>query len=299
MTKIEVLTDRARWQHACERRRVGHYAAAGYPAAAVDRLLDEERGRMADWTVAEITAAGDCVGFVAVAVREDNGAPTGLVGDLWVSPEHAGAGHERAARDWAEEFCRAAGAVRIAVRIFGGTGPFADYGLRSQGRIRTLTEPAVVPGVTARRMTPDEYPHWLATEQEGYVAGLLRAGGLREVEARAKSDADYGRLLPDGLNTANTSILVLEHEGRPVGSGWLRHDHLPGVTYGYGVRIDPGARGRGLGRAAIAAGEAATLAAGDAALTFTVWEGNTVAMNLYTAAGYRVAHEYRSKDLAH
>jgi GNAT superfamily N-acetyltransferase len=297
VTKIEILTDRTSWQHAFERRRAGHHTAAGYPAAAVGRLLDEERERAADWTVAEITAAGDPVGFVAVTVREESGAPTGLVGDLWVSPEHAGAGHDLAARDWAEEFCRAAGAVRIGARLVTAAGPFADYGLRAQNRIRALAEPAAVSGVAARRMTADEYPHWLATEQEGYIADLLRAGGLTEAQARAKSEEDYGRLLPDGLDTPNNSIMVLEHEGRPVGSGWLRHDHLPGVTYGYGVRIDPGLRGRGLGRAAIAAGEAATLAAGDTALTFTVWEGNTVAMNLYTAAGYQVAAEYRSKDL--
>lgn len=47
----------------------------------------------------------------------------------------------------------------------------------------------------------------------------------------------------------------------------------------------------------MAAGERATLAAGDSALMFTVWGGNEVAMNLYTSAGYQVIEENRSIDL--
>ncbi|MFE4700301.1 hypothetical protein ACFRIC_24855 [Streptomyces sp. NPDC056738] len=48
----------------------------------------------------------------------------------------------------------------------------------------------------------------------------------------------------------------------------------------------------------MAAGEKATLAAGDSALMFTVWGGNEVAMNLYTSAGYQVVEEGRSLDLS-
>lgn len=47
----------------------------------------------------------------------------------------------------------------------------------------------------------------------------------------------------------------------------------------------------------MAAGEQATLAAGDSALMFTVWGGNEVAMNLYTSAGYQVVEEGRSIGL--
>ncbi|MFF2898608.1 GNAT family N-acetyltransferase [Streptomyces sp. NPDC057966] len=56
-------------------------------------------------------------------------------------------------------------------------------------------------------------------------------------------------------------------------------------------------RGKGYGRAAMAAGEQATLAAGDSTLMFTVWGGNEVAMNLYTGAGYQVMEECRSIGL--
>jgi hypothetical protein len=47
----------------------------------------------------------------------------------------------------------------------------------------------------------------------------------------------------------------------------------------------------------MAVGERATLAGGDAALMFTAWGGNEVAMNLYTGAGYHVVEETRSTGL--
>ncbi|MGF1431627.1 GNAT family N-acetyltransferase [Kitasatospora sp. LaBMicrA B282] len=298
MTKIDILTDRSAWQPAYEDRRADQRTAVGFPAAAVSRLREQERERIADWTVAALTTtSGDHAGFVAVGTREEEGTLIGLIGDLWIAPEHLGAGHDLAARDWAENFCREAGATRIGVKLPGESELFADYELRAQNRIRALTSPVASTDFTCRSLTADEYPQWLATEQEGYISDILRAGGVTEAQARAKSDADFAMLLPEGLQTPNNSILVLEDEGRPVGSGWLRHDHLPGVTYGYGIRVAPEYRGHGFGRAGMAAGEAATLAAGDTALTFTVWEGNTVAMNLYTAAGYQVASEYRSKLL--
>ncbi|MFI9271240.1 GNAT family N-acetyltransferase [Kitasatospora sp. NPDC052896] len=99
------------------------------------------------------------------------------------------------------------------------------------------------------------------------------------------------------MATSDTSLLVLRAEGEPIGSGWLRHGHLPGVTYGYSLVVHPEFRGRGHGRSAMAVGEQVTRAVGDQVLMFNVFGGNEVAMSLYTAAGYRVLEEVRSLDL--
>lgn len=69
------------------------------------------------------------------------------------------------------------------------------------------------------------------------------------------------------------------------------------MTYGYSLHIQERHRGKGYGRAAMVAGEQATLAGGDSALMFTVWGGNEVAMNLYTSVGYQVVEESRSISL--
>ncbi|MET8747778.1 GNAT family N-acetyltransferase [Streptomyces sp. NPDC004728] len=112
-----------------------------------------------------------------------------------------------------------------------------------------------------------------------------------------KSDRDFAKLIPEGLATSDNTFLVLDAAGEQIGTGWLKHGYLPGVTYGYSLYIQEEHRGKGYGRAAMAAGEQATLAAGDSALMFTVWGGNEVAMNLYTGAGYQVMEESRSIGL--
>ncbi|MFE4794104.1 GNAT family N-acetyltransferase [Streptomyces sp. NPDC056708] len=103
--------------------------------------------------------------------------------------------------------------------------------------------------------------------------------------------------LPVALWEVRDTFLVLEAAGEQIGTGWLKHGHLPGVTYGYSLYVQEQHRGKGYGRAAMAAGEQATLAAGDSTLMFTVWGGNEVAMNLYTSVGYQVIEESRSVGL--
>ncbi|MCX4844981.1 GNAT family N-acetyltransferase [Streptomyces sp. NBC_00893] len=299
MTDFSVLDDKTDWQQDFERRLRASHMAAGLGRPAAERMLDGVRESMGDWTVAEITDAGSRVGHVAVGVADDNGLLVGHIGDLHVDAPHAGGGHERAARDWAEEWCAERGAGRIGIRLTEPAGElFDDYGVRGQIRARQLgSPPEPVGGVTARSMTPAEYPEWLASEKASYAGDIVRAGSLSHEEALSKSARDFAELLPEGLATPDHTLLVLEAAGEPIGTGWLRHRHLPGVTYGYGLHVQERYRGKGYGRAAMSAGERATLAAGDSALMFTVWGGNEVAMNLYTSAGYRVVEEMRSLPL--
>ncbi|WP_328327858.1 MULTISPECIES: GNAT family N-acetyltransferase [unclassified Streptomyces] len=300
MTEFSTLVDSAEWQQDFERRLLASYAAAGLGAAAAERRLEGIRGRIGDWTVTGITDAGTRVGYVAVSVADDNGTPAGLIGDLRVDALSAGRGHEQAARAWAEAWCAERGATRLSVRL---TEPadevFDGYSVLGQTRMRPISSPpAPLDGVTARPMTEAEYPGWLAAEKASYVGDIVRAGALSPEEAVRKSDRDFVELLPDGLATPDHTLLVLEAAGEDqLGTGWLKHGFLPGVTYGYSLHIHEQHRGKGYGRAAMAAGEQATLAGGDSALMFTVWGGNEVAMNLYTSAGYRVLEENRSIGL--
>ncbi|GAA2462107.1 hypothetical protein GCM10010433_75540 [Streptomyces pulveraceus] len=295
MTEFSVLDDRTDWQQDFERRLRASYAAAGIGLPAAERMLDGVRAGIGDWTVAGITDAGTSVGHVAVAVGDDNGLLAGRIGDLHIDAPHVGGGYGRAARDWAEGWCAERGAARVGVRLTEPAGElFAAYDVRGQVRARLLgSAPESVGEVTARPMTRAEFPGWLASEKTSYAGDIIRAGTLSREEAVRKSDRDFADLLPEGLATPDHTLLVLEVAGEPIGTGWLKHRHLPGVTYGYGLHVQERFRGKGYGRAAMAAGEEATLAAGDSTLMFTVWGGNEVAMNLYTSAGYRVVEEVR------
>ncbi|MEW2624146.1 GNAT family N-acetyltransferase [Streptomyces sp. NPDC048106] len=301
MTEFSVLDDDTVWQKDFERRLVASYEAAGLGAAAAEAYVPKGRALVGDWTVAGIMDAGVRVGFVAVKVDEERGALAGSIGDLYVEAGHAGRGHEEAAREWAERWCAERGARRVGVRVTEpATGEmFAGYRVRGQVRARRVdSAPEPVDGVTARPMTEDEYAGWLALEKAAYVGDIVRSGALDQEGAVRKSDQDFADLLPEGLATPDNTLLVLEAAGEPIGTAWLRHGYLPGVSYGYSLHIHEEHRGKGYGRAAMTVGEQATFAAGDSALMFTVWGGNEVAMNLYTSTGYRIVDENRSAELA-
>ncbi|MFD0023266.1 GNAT family N-acetyltransferase [Streptomyces sp. NPDC058382] len=299
MTEFNVLGDSAGWQQDFERRLTASHLAAGLAGAAAERLLDDVRGYLRDWTVVGISEAGTRVGHVAVSVKGDDAAPSGRIGDLVIHPEHAGRGHERTALDWAEQWCAERGAHRVHIKLTGPAGELFDaYDVHGQLRARRIgSAPEPVDGVTARPMTEAEYPGWAAAEKAAYTGDIVRSGALGPEEAARKSEEDFAKLIPEGLSTPDNTFLVLEAAGEPIGTGWLKHRHLPGATYGYSLHIEERFRGKGYGRAAMAAGERATLAAGDSVLMFTVWGGNEVAMNLYTSAGYRVVEESRSIGL--
>ncbi|MFF3915908.1 GNAT family N-acetyltransferase [Streptomyces sp. NPDC001852] len=299
MTELNVLGDNTHWQKDFERRLLASYTAAGLGAAAVERMLEDVRTGIGDWVTAEITDAGMRVGYVAVVMADNHDSLAGRIGDLHIDAHHAGRGHEQAARDWAEQWCAERGARRVGIRLTEPAGELFDgYAVRGQLRMRRIdSPPKPLAGVTARSMTQAEYPHWLASERASYVGDIVRSGALSPEEAERKSDRDFADLIPQGLATPDNTFLVLEAEGEQIGTGWLKHGRLPGVTYGYSLHIQEQHRGKGYGRAAMAAGELATLEAGDTALMFTVWGGNEAAMNLYTSAGYHVVEESRSVSL--
>ncbi|MFF2524628.1 GNAT family N-acetyltransferase [Streptomyces liangshanensis] len=320
MTDFGLLDDLSRWQAGFERRLRAAYDSAGHPPAAVERRVEEVRAAVPRLTVAELTGeAGEVVGCVAVSLDEDEpgGSLTGRIVDLWIDPGHSGQGYGEAARTWAEDRCAAAGATRLTVQLTETEPLFAHYGVRGQTRLRHLAAPAADstpprdsppaagtgpalrtrPALTARPMTDDEYGPWLVAGKDEYVADIVRSGSLTPEEARIKSDRDFADLLPAGPATPDHAVVVLEAAGAPIGTLWLKHHHLPGVTFGFSLEIDERFRGQGYGHASMAVAESESLAAGDSVLMFNVFGGNTVAMGLYDVSGYRAVLEHRYTPL--
>ncbi len=163
--------------------------------------------------------------------------------------------------------------------------------------------PALPPGFGGRPMTDDEFTAWSTAQIAHYVQDLLdRSGGDHELAER-DARASYADLLPAGSGTADTALLVLTHDGDPVGFLWLRHHWSTGepgaardLSFVFDVEIDAAYRGRGFGRAAMALGEQLALGAGDAQYGLHVFGFNDVALGLYESYGF-VARS-RSFDLA-
>ncbi|MFE2307175.1 GNAT family N-acetyltransferase [Streptomyces sp. NPDC059411] len=283
MDEMAMAADRGEWREGFQERVLAGYRAAGCSEPLARALLERAVKGIDGWTVA---TDGD--GWIAVEVTEDNGATVGRIHDL-TAPR---------GRAWAERWCAEHGAQRVEVRLTGGPGAFADYPLRGQNRMRAVAErPEMPPGLTARRLTEEEYPGWYAGEEAAYIADIVRAGALTPAQAKEKSDRDFALHLPQGYLTPGHAFYAMEADGQVIGTGWVNHGFLPGVTFGFSLEVYEEHRGKGYGRAAMAVGEWATRQGGDEAMMFNVFGGNEVAMSLYDSTGFTVLDEFRSIDL--
>ncbi|MFE2283678.1 GNAT family N-acetyltransferase [Streptomyces sp. NPDC059443] len=283
MDEMAMAADRGEWREGFQERVLAGYRAAGCSEPLARALLERAVKGIDGWTVA---TDGD--GWIAVEVTEDNGATVGRIHDL-TAPR---------GRAWAERWCAERGAQRVEVRLTGGPGAFADYPLRGQNRMRAVAErPEMPPGLTARRLTEEEYPGWYAGEEAAYIADIVRAGALTPAQAKEKSDRDFALHLPQGYLTPGHAFYAMEADGQVIGTGWVNHGFLPSVTFGFSLEVYEEHRGKGYGRAAMAVGEWATRQGGDEAMMFNVFGGNEVAMSLYDSTGFTVLDEFRSIDL--
>ncbi|MFI5528362.1 GNAT family N-acetyltransferase [Kitasatospora sp. NPDC051853] len=281
MTNYQETSDRTDWQADFERRTVTAYQEAGCAPALARALHDRAAERLPDSTLLT-----DGTHWLALSVTDG----VGRVRDLT----------DPAALPFAERWCAERGATRVESRLVGDPGPFADYPIVGQNRMRTFATaepPQPPPGLTVRPLTEAEYPAWLADEQASYVFDILRAGALTPEEAQQKSDQDFAQELPQGQHTPGHGFYAFEAGGEVVGTGWVQHAFLPGTTFGFSLEIHEQHRGKGHGRAAMAAGEWITRQGGDDTLMFNVFGGNEVAMNLYDATGFTVIDEIRSRPL--
>jgi ribosomal protein S18 acetylase RimI-like enzyme len=156
--------------------------------------------------------------------------------------------------------------------------------------------------VTVRPMTATEYERWqheLATEYAGdqVAAGNWPAEGA--YERALKEDAER---LPQGADTEGMLILTGTVDGEPIGRLWIGLTHprgAPDCAFLYDIEVAAEHRGRGLGRALLAAGESAARERGALALELNVFGSNPAAVDLYRTSGYRVTTQQMRKDLRH
>ncbi|WP_460774065.1 GNAT family N-acetyltransferase [Microbacterium sp. GXF7504] len=164
------------------------------------------------------------------------------------------------------------------------------------------TVPPARPGrVRVRRMTQDEYDRWQIELADDYAAEQVAVGLWPAEGALQRALTENARDLPDGLDTARMLLLtgVLDDD-EPVGRAWVRLDHprgAPDVAFLYDIEVAPGHRGRGLGRALLAAVEDAVRAAGVPALELNVFARNRAAVGLYSSEGYEIVTQQMRKRL--
>jgi GNAT superfamily N-acetyltransferase len=257
-------------------------------------------------TTFAITAAPDgsdeVVGILAVSsVAADVGPSVGAVSDLWIEPQYRRRGYAAEALQQAADWAREQGVASV----WAVTDPsepahaslFAKYPIRAHHMIKRLSPESLADGLRWRPMNDDEFADWRARGVEGYAAQVAESGSMTLDEAAARSSAEFDRLLPDGIHTTNQTFLCLCAGEEVVATNWIGHHRSAGTSWVWDVEVSEEHRGKGYGRAAMLAGEQATLDAGDSHLALNVFGQNAVAIGLYTSMGYLTAEQARSADL--
>ncbi|MGW0967359.1 GNAT family N-acetyltransferase [Streptomyces sp. NPDC002516] len=242
------------------------------------------------------------VGRVHLATEPGAGPPAARIRELGIDEPDRGRGRGTVAALAAEEVARGWGCRRIEVTVPGGAEPALrltgalGYVLRNRIMEKALDGLAVVlpPGSADRPMTRDEFEAWDREGRRQYAEDWIRRG-VPEAEALAKADRDFGGALPQGPDTANMWLTVLEHEGVPVGDLWLGRRGGHAFVYDVAVRADR--RGRGHGRTLMRLAEARATAAGLDRIGLNVFAGNTPAERLYASLGYETTEHHLYKTL--
>ncbi|OLB65835.1 MAG: hypothetical protein AUI10_05160 [Actinobacteria bacterium 13_2_20CM_2_72_6] len=155
--------------------------------------------------------------------------------------------------------------------------------------------------IILRPMTEAELGARLPALIEGYAEDLQRAGRASAATARTESERQLVDMLPNGIATPDTLLLVAEDGGQPVGWIWLS---LPTPANGrdtawvYNVEVDADRRGRGYGRAIMRAAEDELTERGVTRFALNVFGDNPVAIGLYESLGFRVTQLQMAKTVS-
>ncbi len=159
--------------------------------------------------------------------------------------------------------------------------------------------PPPIPRLTARRLRTDEYAAWYRHVTDGYARDIAVNGGADAAAAARKADRDMTATLPQGLETPDHDLLVLESDGLRVGILWVGRREVDErqVLYVWDVEIDEAQRGKGYGREAMLLAEEVARSRGLDRVELNVFGGNDVARALYRSLGYVERAVAMAKDL--
>jgi len=150
----------------------------------------------------------------------------------------------------------------------------------------------VTDSITIRRATRDDAP---ALGRLGAL--LVRThhdfDSKRFIPATPQTERGYGSFLASQVESANVVVLVAEQGGRVIG---YTYSGIEGMDYMalrgpagalYDIVVDPGERGRGVGRRLLDATLAELRARGAPRVVLSTAEQNETAQRLFAGAGFR------------
>ncbi|TLS36114.1 GNAT family N-acetyltransferase [Pseudalkalibacillus caeni] len=149
------------------------------------------------------------------------------------------------------------------------------------------------------KMTEEDYQHFLDYAIEDYAKEKTKAGNYEEHEAIERSKQDFGKLLPEGLETENHLLhtIVDQKANKKVGYLWTFLDKKPNTAFIYNIWVFDELQGKGYGSKAIAKLEELLKEKGIEKLELHVFGHNQGAFRLYQRLGFEPTNIVMAKTL--
>ncbi len=137
-------------------------------------------------------------------------------------------------------------------------------------------------------MSREIYDAWVERSPAEYAAGHVAAGNWPAEGSLERARAEFRTLLPDGLETKGQELWsIRDSDGRHAGILWVGpRPNAERALFIWDIEVEPEARGRGIGRAALEALHAWARDHGYDRVGLHVFGANDVARRLYLRLGY-------------
>jgi len=151
-------------------------------------------------------------------------------------------------------------------------------------------------------MRRELFAQFTSEANEAYAQDNVLSGRWSHEDARAKAEAEFAQLLPQGMDTPDHLFYeVQDSAGTSVGFVWFAvvGDDASRVGYVFNIRIHPSEQRKGHGRAALVALESIATEMHLPSIRLNVFGHNPGAQALYRSIGYEVASTSMRKVLRH
>jgi len=152
-----------------------------------------------------------------------------------------------------------------------------------------------------KKMSDETFAKFKTDSQASYSAHLAAVETVPIEEALRNAAEQFGKLVPQGLNTAGQTFFdVIETaSGENIGFLWLGLQQKFGrkVASINDIQISPAKRGKGFGKALMKLVEEESLRAGASRVRLHVFNHNEAAKRLYLSMGFQATSWEMRKDL--
>ena len=149
-------------------------------------------------------------------------------------------------------------------------------------------------------MNEQDFRKYFEFSVKNYADEKVKSGNWPQEGSLERSEIEFKRLLPDGINTADNYIFSAIEGKTSVGMIWIakrKEDGINDIIWIYDIMVNPEERGKGYGYEIMKALETKTEELQLSTIKLHVFGHNAPAIALYKKMGYSITNMIMEKKL--